>query len=136
MCALGMHYIEGGWPGSNPKDVEFFERAKAELPDEAWAKVVAFGRWVTIRAINWLTVMSSNTVVIWSPYFLVLYIYTMLVVLLFAMHGAPECCVSGTSGQHLTVNDAQLNSITTFSCPGLIPMQTLILYARIKFCFS
>ncbi|HAL46849.1 MAG: citramalate synthase [SAR202 cluster bacterium] len=26
--ALGVHYIEGGWPGSNPKDAEFFERAK------------------------------------------------------------------------------------------------------------
>ena len=25
---LGVHYIEGGWPGSNPKDVEFFTRAK------------------------------------------------------------------------------------------------------------
>jgi len=25
--ALGMHYIEGGWPGSNPKDAEFFRRA-------------------------------------------------------------------------------------------------------------
>ncbi|MCJ7605450.1 MAG: citramalate synthase [Dehalococcoidales bacterium] len=23
---LGIHYIEGGWPGSNPKDAEFFER--------------------------------------------------------------------------------------------------------------
>ena len=22
----GIHYIEGGWPGSNPKDVEFFEK--------------------------------------------------------------------------------------------------------------
>ncbi|MGO9415491.1 MAG: citramalate synthase, partial [Syntrophobacteraceae bacterium] len=21
---IGIHYIEGGWPGSNPKDVEFF----------------------------------------------------------------------------------------------------------------
>ncbi|CAM9091670.1 unnamed protein product [Ascophyllum nodosum] len=40
---FGMHYIEGGWPGSNPKDVEFFERAKQELPKEAWGKVVAFG---------------------------------------------------------------------------------------------
>ncbi|CAM9677046.1 unnamed protein product [Pylaiella littoralis] len=40
---FGMHYIEGGWPGSNPKDVEFFERARKELPSEAWAKVVAFG---------------------------------------------------------------------------------------------
>ncbi len=25
---LGIDYIEGGWPGSNPKDKEFFERAK------------------------------------------------------------------------------------------------------------
>ena len=23
---LGVHYIEGGWPGSNPKDAEFFAR--------------------------------------------------------------------------------------------------------------
>jgi len=28
---LGIHYIEGGWPGSNPKDMEFFSRAQ-ELP--------------------------------------------------------------------------------------------------------
>ncbi len=26
--ALGVDVIEGGWPGSNPKDAEFFERAK------------------------------------------------------------------------------------------------------------
>lgn len=25
---LGIHFIEGGWPGSNPKDIEFFARAK------------------------------------------------------------------------------------------------------------
>ncbi|HSW40948.1 MAG TPA: citramalate synthase, partial [Patescibacteria group bacterium] len=25
----GMPYIEGGWPGSNPKDVEFFAAAKS-----------------------------------------------------------------------------------------------------------
>ena len=25
---LGIHYIEGGWPGSNPKDAEFFEQAR------------------------------------------------------------------------------------------------------------
>src|SRR5207249_11116341 len=24
--ALGIHYIEGGWPGSNPKDLRFFGR--------------------------------------------------------------------------------------------------------------
>ena len=26
---LGIHYIEGGWPGSNPKDTEFFNKAKS-----------------------------------------------------------------------------------------------------------
>jgi 2-isopropylmalate synthase len=26
---IGVAFIEGGWPGANPKDVEFFERAKA-----------------------------------------------------------------------------------------------------------
>ena len=37
---LGVHYIEGGWPGSNPKDTEFFERARdLEL---AQAVVTAF----------------------------------------------------------------------------------------------
>jgi len=25
---LGIHYIEGGWPGSNPKDAQFFEKAR------------------------------------------------------------------------------------------------------------
>ena len=24
--AFGVHYIEGGWPGSNPKDIEFFQQ--------------------------------------------------------------------------------------------------------------
>ena len=28
---LGVHYIEGGWPGANPKDDEFFRRAATEL---------------------------------------------------------------------------------------------------------
>jgi 2-isopropylmalate synthase len=26
--AFGVHYIEGGWPGSNPKDLEFFQQAR------------------------------------------------------------------------------------------------------------
>jgi 2-isopropylmalate synthase len=25
---LGIHFIEGGWPGANPKDTEFFVRAQ------------------------------------------------------------------------------------------------------------
>ena len=39
---LGVHYIEGGWPGANPKDVEFFERAKTEL-NLKQSRLVAFG---------------------------------------------------------------------------------------------
>jgi 2-isopropylmalate synthase len=38
---LGIHYIEGGWPGSNPKDAEFFERAR-ELSLRN-AEIVVFG---------------------------------------------------------------------------------------------
>jgi 2-isopropylmalate synthase len=39
---LGVSYIEGGWPGANPKDVEFFDRAKKEL-NLGTATLVAFG---------------------------------------------------------------------------------------------
>lgn len=39
---FGMDYIEGGWPGSNPKDMEFFERAQQELQLNH-AKIAAFG---------------------------------------------------------------------------------------------
>jgi 2-isopropylmalate synthase len=38
---IGVHYIEGGWPGSNPKDAEFFARA-GELKLRN-AKIAAFG---------------------------------------------------------------------------------------------
>jgi 2-isopropylmalate synthase len=39
---LGVAYIEGGWPGANPKDEEFFARAPTEL-SLTTAKLVAFG---------------------------------------------------------------------------------------------
>ncbi len=39
---LGVGYIEGGWPGANPKDTEFFRRAQGEL-DLHHAKLTAFG---------------------------------------------------------------------------------------------
>jgi 2-isopropylmalate synthase len=38
---LGIDYIEGGWPGSNPKDKEFFARAKSLKLQHA--KLTAFG---------------------------------------------------------------------------------------------
>jgi 2-isopropylmalate synthase len=38
---FGIHYVEGGWPGSNPKDVDFFQRARSLALRRA--KLVAFG---------------------------------------------------------------------------------------------
>src|SRR3989304_4247754 len=38
---LGIHYIEGGWPGSNPKDLQFFQEIKSVALSQA--KIVAFG---------------------------------------------------------------------------------------------
>jgi 2-isopropylmalate synthase len=39
--AFGVHYIEGGWPGSNPKDAAFFEMIRGL--DLCNAKITAFG---------------------------------------------------------------------------------------------
>jgi 2-isopropylmalate synthase len=44
--SLGVTFIEGGWPGSNPKDVEFFERAK----DATWNNVTIAAFGSTCRA--------------------------------------------------------------------------------------
>ncbi|MFA6686080.1 MAG: citramalate synthase [Desulfuromonas sp.] len=38
---LGVHYIEGGWPGSNPKDISFFQEIKNVHLSHA--KIAAFG---------------------------------------------------------------------------------------------
>jgi 2-isopropylmalate synthase len=38
---FGIHYIEGGWPGSNPKDMEFFQKARTLRLKHA--KIAAFG---------------------------------------------------------------------------------------------
>ena len=39
---LGVRFIEGGWPGANPKDIEFFARAATELTLST-STFVAFG---------------------------------------------------------------------------------------------
>jgi len=50
-----MHYIEGGWPGSNPKDMEFYLRmAKKRLKN---AELVAFG---STRRANSLAGKDTN----------------------------------------------------------------------------
>ncbi len=48
---LGVTFIEGGWPGANPKDAEFFARAPKELA-LGHATLVAFGstRRADVRA--------------------------------------------------------------------------------------
>ena len=40
---LGVQYVEGGWPGANPKDAEFFRRAAAGELRLDTATLVAFG---------------------------------------------------------------------------------------------
>ncbi len=61
---LGIHYIEGGWPGSNPKDKEYFESMKTRKLKNA--KLAAFGS--TRRAgikpeadVNLNDLVASNT---------------------------------------------------------------------------
>ena len=40
--SLGVGYIEGGWPGANPKDTEFFAKAHSDLKLKH-ATLAAFG---------------------------------------------------------------------------------------------
>ena len=65
--ALGVHYIEGGWPGSNPKDAAYFLRVR-DLPLKT-ATVAAFGS--TRRAntppeqdVNLQTLLAAGTKVV------------------------------------------------------------------------
>jgi len=64
---LGIHYIEGGWPGSNPKDLQFFQEVKSIAISHA--KIVAFGS--TCRAdtppekdLNIQTLIEAGTEVV------------------------------------------------------------------------
>ena len=53
--SFGIHYIEGGWPGSNPKDARFFEMARS-LSFQT-AKLTAFG---STRRANVTPEMDEN----------------------------------------------------------------------------
>src|SRR5215210_7870855 len=44
---IGIHYIEAGWPGSNPKDEAFF--AEARSLSLSRAKLVSFGSTRRVR---------------------------------------------------------------------------------------
>ncbi len=61
---LGVRFVEGGWPGANPKDLEFFERAARE-PLEV-TRLCAFGSTRRARAAaekdaGLRTVLSAGT---------------------------------------------------------------------------
>ena len=47
---FGVDYIEGGWPGSNPKDVEFFKAAAGE--EWKHARIAAFGADAVVVALG------------------------------------------------------------------------------------
>jgi 2-isopropylmalate synthase len=55
LAELGIHYIEGGWPGSNPKDMRFFQMAKKATI--APARLTAFG---STRRANTAAEKDSN----------------------------------------------------------------------------
>mgnify|MGYP000016331875 CR=1 FL=1 len=64
---LGVHYIEGGWPGSNPKDAEFFRRM--QHTPLAHAKIAAFGSTRHAKATcatdaNTQALLAANTPVV------------------------------------------------------------------------
>src|SRR5258705_6798849 len=63
---LGVAFIEGGWPGSNPKDVEFFQRAS----NMEWTNALIVGFGSTCRAgsqpegdANIRALLDANTLV-------------------------------------------------------------------------
>lgn len=43
LVAFQVDYVEAGWPGSNPKDASFFERAQTELTHQEQQRISAFG---------------------------------------------------------------------------------------------
>ena len=50
--SFGVHYIEGGWPGSNPKDIEFFAQAKKTQIQERASSPPSARRAKKIRPSN------------------------------------------------------------------------------------
>src|SRR6201999_1055193 len=64
---MGIDYIEGGWPGSNPKDKEFFSQAKSLKLKHA--RLTAFGATRFVKNAvdqdaNVLALLASETPVV------------------------------------------------------------------------
>jgi 2-isopropylmalate synthase len=67
MDDFGIHYIEGGWPGSNPRDLQFFELAKSV--EFKRARLAAFGstrrpRTTPANDANLQALLASETLVV------------------------------------------------------------------------
>lgn len=63
----GIHYIEGGWPGSNPKDIEFFQKMKTVKLKQAKLAAFSSTRRVGINVEedkNILTLLAADTPVV------------------------------------------------------------------------
>jgi 2-isopropylmalate synthase len=62
LSELGIHYIEGGWPGANPKDAEFYERVRELKLKNAQIAVFGSTRRVGVKAEedNFLTVLVKS----------------------------------------------------------------------------
>ena len=64
---FGVHYIEGGWPGSNPRDIQFFDIAKrVEFKN---ARLAAFGSTCKPETVpeddtNLQAILQSDTPVV------------------------------------------------------------------------
>jgi hypothetical protein len=59
---MGVAYIEGGYPGSNPKDVEFFARWESSVglvQVEMYAWLVRLVRVSRIASADWLLALQS-----------------------------------------------------------------------------
>src|ERR1039458_3475411 len=61
---LGIDYIEGGWPGSNPKDQEFFKRA-TELTLHH-SRLTAFGKTCDLHVKRALGITEDQNLVLIS----------------------------------------------------------------------
>ncbi|MBN2305152.1 MAG: citramalate synthase [Anaerolineae bacterium] len=64
---LGVDYIEGGWPGSNPKDAAYFQRVRSM--DLKHAKIAAFGMTCRVDSdpaedTNILALLEAETPVV------------------------------------------------------------------------
>ena len=57
---LGVAYIEGGWPGANPKEDEFFQRAQTELELDTAELPEGTGPSGELQDVAWLTLEEAG----------------------------------------------------------------------------